>query len=294
MKVRIYSSHCSRADYILFQYTSIQNHVKDEVEYIVINDGQNEATISNFMNLRCRDDIEEICNELKIKCIPLDPKLHTMRNTLYPKKVNPIAENYSQRAADACQFILRDSLSFEGIVCILDSDNFFYKDISLNEAMKGYTLSYIPSVRQGIHYMWNNLVIYKPHELPNLHELNFDLGNLPENPLDTGGMTHEYLLKYKSSLQIRIIQITNVCLDQEQTLKDKSSYLIPSQCRVLEDSLGEDIPLDYSIEWQTFDTGILHYGQGGNWNKKGYFDHCTKTKTLLRFLASSLLPKKQN
>jgi hypothetical protein len=294
MKVRIYSSHCSRSDYILFQYTSIQKHVKDEIEYIVINDGQNEPTVSNFMNPKCRDEIEEICRQLKIQCIPLDPTLHRNRNLLYPKKVHPICENYSQRAADACQFILRDSLSFEGIVCILDSDNFFNKDISLNDAMEGYTLSYIPSVRQGIHHMWNNLVIYKPHELPNLHELNFDLGNLPGNPLDTGGMTYEYLLKYKSSLKIRIIEITNILLDQGKPLEDKTSYLIPSQCKVLEDSFGEEIPQDSSIEWQTFDIGILHYGQGGNWNKKGYFDHCIKTKTLLWGLAESLLPKKHN
>jgi hypothetical protein len=295
MKVRIYSPHCSRPDYILFQYNSIQQHVKDsEVEYIVINDGQNEATISNFMNAKCRDQIQELCTQLNIKCIPFDPELHRMRQTLYPQKVNPIAENYSQRSADVSQFMLRDSLAFDGIVCMMDSDLFLYKDISFNEIMKGYTLSYIPTIRKDIHYIWNNLVIYKPQELPNLHELNFDLGNIPGNPLDSGGMTHEYLLKYKSSLQIRIIEITNIRFDQEKTLEDKSSYLIPSLCRVLQDSLEEDIPFDSSLQWDIFGNDFIHYGQGGNWNKKGYYDHCIKTKALLWYLAKSLLPKKNN
>jgi hypothetical protein len=295
MKVRIYSSHCSRPDYILFQYNSIKKHVKDdEVEFIVVNDGQNEATISNFMNPSCRDDIDAICKELNIKCIPLNPELHRKRNLLYPTKVNPVAENYSQRCADVSQFMLRESLPFDGIVCMIDSDVFFWKDISFNEFMKGYNLSYIPTIRKDIHYIWNNLVLYKPQELPNLHELNFDLGSIPGNPLDSGGMTHEYLLKYKSSLRIRIIEITSFPMNNEKTLEEKSSYEVPSLCRVLQDSLESEIPIDFSFEWEVFGDKLIHYGQGGNWNKKGYYEHCIKTKTFLWFLASSLLAKKNS
>ncbi len=294
MKVRILSSHCSRPDYILYQYNSIKKHVKDDVEYIVFNDGMDTATPSNFMDDQCRQNVFKMCEALKIECVPIPPQLHRERDRLFPTSATPWAQNYSHRSADACQFMLKHSLEFEGIVAMIDSDMFFCQDFSFEDYMNGYSMAFLPQERvQGVKYMWNNLVIYKPKELPNLYQLSFDSGTIEGHAMDAGAMTYYYLTKYGPSLKIRTIQFVNKPLSFFQTLAPLDTYVIPHSCPLLEDSFYPDIAQNPSIEWQILEGGIFHYGQGGNWNAKSYVDHLTKTKTMLTALQESILTRKR-
>jgi hypothetical protein len=287
MKVRVYSSHCSRPDYIYIQNNSLKKHLKDEYEYIVINDGQNTPSFVNFMNNNCRNDIEQICKELGIQCIPFPQILHQERNKLFPTS-KQIAENAAERCADVTQFILQQSLTFEGIVILLDSDMVFGKDVCCNDYMKDLNLVYLPQVRQGVHYMWNGIVIYKPHELPNLSELNFDPGAIPGNPLDAGGMTYLYLEKYKSSLKIKHISSTLQLFPTPEDTISIQIDSIPNLCHILIDSLTNDVPSSSINKFERLDDFIFHYGQGGNWNAKGYGEHMAKTKLFVSYLAASV------
>ncbi len=293
MKVRIYSSHCSRSDYILFQYNSIKKHVKDEWEYIVFNDGMNTATTNNFMNNKCRDDITSMCEALKVECVPIPPETHTQRDQLFPTGALRFAQNYSHRSADACQVMLKHSIPFDGIVVMMDSDMFFCEDFSFEEYIKDYNLAFLPQERKpGVVYMWNNLVIYKPKELPDLYHMSFDSGTIQGHAMDAGAMTYYYLEKYKPYLKIRTIQFVERPLEISSPLGSLDQYEIPCPCPMTELCFQPEIVTNPPFRWQILEKGIFHYGQGGNWNAKSYDDHLVKTKTMLTGLQESLLTRK--
>ena len=289
MKVTIYSPHNSRSDYIVYQYNSIRRHLKDEYEYIVINDAVLTPDYTNLMNPNAREDIRTVCKELGIPCVEFPPELHEHRRSLFPNSYTEHSENYSQKTANVFQFAVNHSADKEGIVMLMDGDMFFCKDVSLTQHLEGVNLSYLDQHRQNIHYMWNGIVWYKPQEIPNVREMNFDTGRIPGNPLDAGGMTHEYLQKYKDRLSIRhVVSIMEAFPSKK--IPDIFDYPSCLQANAFLQDVCQSTTLDKERfpDWQTLDGFICHYREGGNWNKRSYQDHLIKTRTFLDAFADSL------
>ena len=99
---------------------------------------------------------------------------------------------------------------------------FFIKDISIEDKMKDYNLSFIPSYRYSrkysdsdrgeiaLRYPWNGIVIADIPNLPNPSELKWDLGVFNGQACDVGGGGHKYLLDYQKELKIKYIDHVSI------------------------------------------------------------------------------------
>ena len=109
---------------------------------------------------------------------------------------------------------------------IIDYDMFFIKDISIEDKMKYYNLSFIPSYRYiskyqsednrgsiALQYPWNGVVIADIPNIPNPSELKWGLGVFNGQPCDVGGEGHSYLDTYKDQLKIKYIDMVSVQRD---------------------------------------------------------------------------------
>ena len=104
---------------------------------------------------------------------------------------------------------------------------FFIKDISIEDKMKDYNLSFIPSYRYSrkysdsdrgeiaLRYPWNGIVIADIPNLPNPSELKWDLGVFNGQACDVGGGGHKYLLDYQKELKIKYIDHVSIQRDAD-------------------------------------------------------------------------------
>ena len=91
------------------------------------------------------------------------------------------------------QFILENFSDCYNL--IIDSDMFFIKNFDINSYMKDYNVASIiidilPKLGHRLSpgfgldsYFWNGVCIFKPDELKNLNELNWDCGRVNGNPV---------------------------------------------------------------------------------------------------------------
>ncbi len=293
MKVTIYSPHNSRADYIFYQYNSFRKHLKDPFEFIVINDAKEQPDYTNCMHKSTRAEIRTLCSELGIQCLEFPPELHENRRPLFPKSTYVKSPNYSYCGADVFQFAVNASADKEGIVMLIDSDMFLFQDVSLTEHLQGINMSYLPQGKT-IRYAWNGIVWYKPTEIPPIKELNFDPGTIPGHPMDTGGMTHEYLQKYRDRLNIRFVSQEGRAFEPSTPIEiPLEIYPKCLQENPIVQTIVEAQP-NYELygTWEVLDGFLVHYREGGNWNQKSLFEHAVKSRTLLSLFAGSFFERK--
>ena len=286
MKLRIYAPHLNRPEFIRIQLASIQAHILDDWEYIVVNDAINEPYIYNFLEKGMRDTLSETCKELGVQCLEFPQDLHMHRDILFPN-LQFFGNNPSTRASDVYQWTLNHSLDFDGLVVIMDGDMFFVKDVSLLQKMNTANLAFLPQCREGIEYPWLNLVSFYPKRTPNIRDFSYDCGSVNGVSLDSGGLSYYYLQNNKENLVLRYISQGRIaCANQEPFIKE--AFMKEYEC----------IPpnLDAFPDFEYLDDCILHYGGGSNWNSDPVLFHQMKTKTLLDYFGSSLFQssKKSN
>lgn len=99
--------------------------------------------------------------------------------------------------------------------------------------------------------------------------------------MDAGGMTHEYIEKYKNQLAIRYIDQGNrefassspITLDMYPECL-RSNSLVNAITQVEPDT-------QTYTHWEVLDGFLVHYREGGNWNKKSFYDHAIKSRTFV-------------
>jgi hypothetical protein len=283
MKVRIYAAHCNRPEFITFQHESIRAHVKDDWDYIVVNDAIDILYHSNLLEPDMRQKIERHCQEIGIPCLNFPQELHNHRELLFPN-VQILGNNPSTRASDVYQWTLQHALANDSddLVVILDGDMFFIEDISLVNKMGSANLAYFPQRRETIEYPWLNLVMFYPKRTPNIADFSYDCGTIQGIQLDSGGLCYNYLQANKETLKIRYIS-------QDMIEGTEQNYIFPSHLASWMDKYAsfEVLPEMFS-KFEFLDHCILHYGGGSNWHSDPVLFHQIKTKTMLIYFGRKM------
>lgn len=172
--IKIYSIHFNRPDFIRIQYDSFCKFIKNEFEFLVLNNS-------------CDENIRNTCENLGISCIDLN-------NT----GIHP-SESHSLALIELKKYITNDG----NFHVILDHDMFIVDDIDFFEYMENYSLMFIDQKRGHLTYMWPGLVIINSSVCPRLETLNFSLGIFDGVRCDSGGESYKYLLE-NPTLKIKI------------------------------------------------------------------------------------------
>ena len=151
--VSIFSMH---EDFIELQYNSIIKHVKNDYEYVVLNNASTDTQIKSN---------EETCGRLGIRCIRLAP-------------IQGHPSNIAGEALNQMLSIFKGEVIFK-----MDSDMFFMSDINLKALLNKNDILYIP-VFSGVpskEWMWSGCFGL------NTNIANASINCSPGNGFDTFG-----------------------------------------------------------------------------------------------------------
>ena len=163
-RIKIYSIHFNRPDFIGIQIDSFKRFVKNEFDFLVVNNS-------------CDSNIEKTCEDLQICCINLNNK-----------DLNP-SESHSLGLNELKKFIKNDG----NIHVILDHDMFIIEDIDFFDYMGDKSIMFIEQKREELTYMWPGLIVINSNLCPNLQDLDFSFGIFEGIRCDSGGQSYKYL-----------------------------------------------------------------------------------------------------
>lgn len=271
-KVLIVTHHFNRPEFIQYQVQSLKRFLKDEYKLVIFNDAV-EATHRNA--------IRKEAAKYNLRCIDIPREIHSK-----PYLYRFPGEDYqhpSVRTANAIQYSLNElAFNFDGNVCILDSDMFLVRPLSIDEIMEEYDICALWQSREGyqghkVHYLWNGVVFLNMRTLPKKRTLNFNCGIIKGAPLDTGGYTSEYILAHP---EVRIKSM-NVCLIRHlfdhPELKGDFKHL----------EFFKPHPMNFEM---LFEGNFLHYRSGANWNNRSGQFHRQKMHLLNGFFQTLGIP----
>lgn len=204
-KVTIYTLADKRPDFIPVQYETFKRYVKDDYEYVVVDN----CIDSKRRNKAMRDT----CEALGITYIKVEVDSDVM------KKSGQIAttligtyKNGSIAAGYGFNFIWRGICDYnkDNLFVIIDADMFLTREISWNEELGEKDAAFIYQYRgisedganAKVIYPWNTLCVFNPAKIPNLKEMNWNSGvskkDYIENfAVDTAGYIHFWMKENK-------------------------------------------------------------------------------------------------
>lgn len=171
MKVTIYSCADKRPDIIELQHRSVESFVKDDFEYVILNNGQ---------TLRLRYQIRKICQRLNVRCIDVENRDHS----------DPCIA-----CAHPLQWAYHKYMKHDEIACIIDSDMFLVSELNIADYLKGYDIAGVQQRRGKIEYLWNG-ILFMSGDMPGKDELNFMHGVVEGESTDVGGHFWYWLKDY--------------------------------------------------------------------------------------------------
>jgi hypothetical protein len=249
-KVKIYTFSDKAPYFITWQAKLFNDFLKDDYEFIVMN---------NSSNSQLDIDIKNHCNANAIKCIDVENK--DFSTAVYACS-SPIQECIDK-------YISNDK---DNISVILDSDLFLMREFSFNELIKDYDIAGIMQAREAdkgviIQYLWNCFLVIN-NTAPNIEKLCMWPGTINHAPTDVGGMSYFYLLY--NDVKLKKIPCTGIIHDHPEVLG-----LIP-----------EHVRNDYRIEFQSeiIEGSFFHYRGGSNWNNKSKEHHTQKQNFIKKLL----------
>ena len=270
--MKIISAVVNNPVFIQIQYYTLQKYFKGEYEFIIFNDAKAFPDFTNYNDNTIKDQIEEMCKKLDIKCIPIP-------NDHHKTKTDP-----SARTADSMNYILQYQIANPDKYLLLDSDMFLidYFDISkynnydcaviLQTRKHTKYIKYIKNIT--INYIWNGIYYFNIHKLKNITLLNWNTCYL----CDTGGMTQYWLtdqMKTNNNYFIKNLQsLTWDKTNLPNNLHDRISLI----------NFLENDPRNINNKYfcEIYDNVFLHYRAGGNWqNTIKYTDLIDNLKNIL-------------
>jgi len=247
--VKIYTFADKSPQFIEWQYKSFHKFVKDDFEFIVVNNASTES-LEICINYECET--------LGIKCITAGKK------------------DFSH-ACFSCAVPIQwciDEIISKDVNCIsaiVDSDLILFKNFSFNEFMVGYDLAGIPQSRDGgykfIEYLWNCLLIFDNDTMPNIKNFDVGPGMIWKAATDVGGSTYYYL---RNNPDCDVRRITN------------TSILVPEFIDLFPEHAQPFYTLDLGME--IFEDCWLHYRGGSNWDNKSQEYHNKKQDFIKKLL----------
>jgi len=188
-------------EYIRIQYNNIKERIKDPFKYVVFNN-----SMFNEMEYR---SIEQMCKTLGVEHVPVEKNESVNSFTGKPLYVNNnwIANDVTPPATYALNYLsVIESKKISGHICLIHSDMFFLKDISLIEMLGDNDMAFVPQYRGDIKYIWDGFCIFGPNT--KIEELNWMYSDIDGQRTDCGGSTFFYLKKYNP--KIKYIESWNI------------------------------------------------------------------------------------
>jgi hypothetical protein len=268
--VRILTFHYNQADFIELQYRTLKKFLSDDFELIVFNDA---ATLEN------KEWIEEVCDDLGIKCIRFEPEWHLIDPlNLYlierlkePSTINlwdwtsfdsveEVAAHPSIRHCHVIQYAL-DHFGYghDDLVVLMDGDNFLIKPISFRDLLgsndllgcsrqcdhhgfyRKQGLEAPPPSKDRLWLPWVVFIAFNPSKLPSPRELKFHVDVIQNHP-----NYPDHLLGDSGSAACRYIQ-KYPNLKIREFYWQKSQIFLELSCQELE-KMGIDYHLIKLIE----------------------------------------------
>jgi hypothetical protein len=234
MKVKIYTFADKAPDFIGWQAELFKRFLKDDYEFIVMN---------NSSSSRLDIQIRKECSNSDIH---IEKVLKKDFNTGCFACAVPI-----QWTID--NFIGKDD---DNISVIIDSDLFLMKEFSFTSFMEGWDIAGVPQSRDTgydiIEYLWNVLVVIHP-KAPSKSTIHMGCGAILHSPVDVGGLSYFYL---RSNPEIRWMRIN-------------TTGIIPDHPEVLgmfPDNIRPDYKTDYQME--IINNEWLHFRGGSRWDNR--------------------------
>ena len=190
--IKLLSIHFNNPSFLEFQIKSFKKHLKNEFEFICIDNCKDSSYAQQFQN---------ICKQYKITYIPTNNKNHELAGLSHQVAVKYIFDNL---------------IKTNDIYCIFDHDIFMLNDLNLEEMMKDISIYYFNQTRHSkinntqYNYIFPGFMIFNIKLCPNIHEISFE-GIAFEEGLrgDSGSNSYHYLQKYKEQLKLKTISKLN-------------------------------------------------------------------------------------
>lgn len=254
-KIKIYSIHYNRPDFIGWQFDSIKAHIKDDFEYIVINNAREESI---------RSEINKTVSDLNLRVIEThsDTQFHLA----------------GKHHADSLNYVWKNHMIYDkdDYVMFLDGDCFFIKTFNINEFMKDSILAGPYQQRDYVyHYLTPTIVISDMENLPEAETIDWEGTGVNGTRLDTGGGIYWYFEKHPDI--------------KEKTKPIKSSWHIKQENgnkHCLPDGLSSLYNDEYHIE--LFGNEVLHYCRSSNWDHQSNEFHQMKSNFVQSFIYATI------
>jgi hypothetical protein len=251
MKVKIYTYPDKRPDFILRQKKSLEFFLKDDFEYIIMNNGSSPEL---------RGEIEKICIKNKIIHFFIENPDHSHPTTACAYPINQTLERIIKKEE-------KDTISV-----IMDSDMFFVKPFCIAEYLGDNEIAAIKQIRGDVNYIWNGIVFINHNEIKDINELDFGFDTINGNTTDVGGNTYYYFKNHPNCKLKNILHTSHI--------HPKNKNL-----RVFPPTILENYDFEYCFE--LIEKSVIHYGRGSNWDGMPINYHQNKTIFLDRVLEMS-------
>lgn len=223
-KVTIYTLADKRPDFIELQYKTFKQYIKDDYEYVVLNNA--------ISSRKHRNEIRAICENLGITCV--DVKKDKTFNTIAGETAISWWGSYVN-ANLACAYPLKwvwpevCKNDKDNLAVIIDSDMFLCKPISFNDELGEKDAAFIIQYRGPqkertealVAYPWNGICIFNVEKIPDLVNLSWDCGVVEGFPVDVGGQSHYWMKKNNISLR----HISEYAIHKHKQVDDTTIWL---------------------------------------------------------------------
>ncbi len=258
-KVKIYSIHYNRPDFVKWQFDSFKAHLKDEMfEYFVIN---------NAREQHVRDAITRQATELGLS----ENVIHTHSDTPFHLA--------GKHHADSLNMVWKSHMVHDKdcYVVFVDGDCFLIKDFSVNEFMNDEWILAGPRQQREYvyHYLTPTIVIANMEKLPEPETIDWEGTGVNGTRLDTGGGLYWYYEKHPEIKSLTKPLNSSWHIKQENGNK----HCLPKELLQYYDD-------SYHIEF--FGNEFLHYCRSSNWDHQSQEHHINKSNFVLSFIYSTI------
>jgi hypothetical protein len=250
--------------FIKAQFYTLKRYMNVPYEFIVFNDAKQFADFTNFGDATIHSQIVEICGQLGIRCINIPNEHH--------REITHAGMRHIQSMNYITQFMFDNPDQYLHI----DSDMFLVDTFDKGSFAK-YDCVVFPQTLTGINYIWPNLFYFDTTVLKFKNLVNWNM----TPTTDTGVMMEAWLLNYKESYPDKIS-----CFSQLGSCRWDETQIPPNiRDSKLQSFLRNDIRNTNGKFWcELYNTNILHYRAGSNWNGEGKETHSYMTEQLLEAL----------
>jgi hypothetical protein len=278
--MKIVTAVVNNPDFIEIQNHTLKKYFKGDYEFIVFNDAKDFVDFTNDGDITLKQQIENMCKSLNIKCIKI------------PNDHHKFILSGSHRTADSLNFILEYQKKNIDEYFFIDSDMFLIDNFDISK-YRMYQAVFVLQQRGPISYIWPQYYYFNMNIMKDFDLLNWNLCDY----CDAGGNTKYWVekqfhnelptthsLRYsKNGFEINncllVKHLWSLSWDESEMPK-----FIKENKKVLEFLETDPRNKEGKFFCEIYDDKFLHYRGGCNWLGAGMQLHINLTKKLKSIL----------